>query len=771
MDIYDYCTRNRRMLAEQEAKMQQLAKEREEERKRFELENERKLVELLNEINNQLLNENEAAAEAATDSDGFTIEINEKENDESKDDKEKKSLDYVGEINFEDDLDLLNEDDELLKKILSHRHINVLSVGNDANGTDVDLTSPIVSPSNEDIVNLFNIVDGTSSNHSKKHNENGKSARKAIKSGETVEEDEFQLVENDLNVTPIKEADLNVVVFRSTPKNIDINHQNDSNRNNLDDKMERRKYKGKNIMEQINAVQKSEDDSQPSELEMTSKLEENNTGGLEQFAIDEEIINLANSLIDQVVDSINADNNQLSQLINHESSAIINSNSASNQSNREENSSNSIEVLAKYSKDSTSNSFTGSQISASTTTATTLSATSSITSSDCSQSTSVNDSSIEVMPPGSDMGLNDDEDSDIEVIVATTKKNKNKHANIDEFANKKLNIIQQEKKDPMIAFFDINSKQANVLTSPQVESLSRESALLTSITEKEVDSLLVNKRNFQLASIKNSEHKKTTQNNSQTDDDRFMMLNYDLINEDSSPLNSFDSMNESIVNGQIEKSEKEKSNNQSSSLKTLQRPLVDYSLNSTEDSSFLLNQNQVYINSSSIATNAAESKQDIINNKHNEEKNLNENEINRTEPNEVELVTEITESKQNLNQEENEIIEKEKIKNGDNFEKAEVENCYIRENNFNQIDLTNSIIENGSCSNGDIVLATVTSESTKVSTEYDIDKLNKQSIVAEQTDSNQAANGNNSNTDSKPFFASKLTNSQLSEELSNEIGL
>jgi hypothetical protein len=555
--------------------MQQLAKEREEERKRFELENEKKLVELLNEINSQLLNENEALAETTADTDGLTIEISEKEYSETptnEDDRATKNLDYPSETNFEDDLDLINEDDELLKKILNHRHLNALGAGTD----EKDLTSPLTSPSNDDIINLFNIVDGNCSNHNKKHSERGKSSRKDTETTDNAEEDEFQLVENDLNVTPIKESDLNVNVFRSTPKNDDILNEHDSsNKSGMADKTEKRKYKGKNILEEINAAQKSEAELQNSETVKSDKLEENNSQSLLQLTVEKDIVDFTSSLIDLVVQLINNEGSNFSQFINGESRLILNSN---NQSSREENSSNSIEVLAKYSE---SDSFNGSQTSASTA-ATTLSPCSSVTSSNCSQSTSVNDSSIEVMPAGSDVAPNDEEDSDIEVIVSTTKKNKKKQHDIEQVLNQKLDEDQQEKSNPMVAIFDLSSKSTS-----QIGILTKESALLTSITEKELDSLLVNKnqQQFQLALsrtvIKDTHYTQKTQ--SQIDDDGFM-LNYDLINEHSSPLNSFDSISEPIEGSQLESCAKEKLNNQCSSNKTFQKSLVDYSLNSTEDS-------------------------------------------------------------------------------------------------------------------------------------------------------------------------------------------
>jgi hypothetical protein len=182
-----------------------------------------------------------------------------------------------------------------------------------------------------------------------------------------------------------------------------------------------------------------------------------------------------------------------------------------------------------------------------------------------------------------------------------------------------------------------------------------------------------------------------------------------------------------------------------------------------------VNQNETCTNSFLTAKNAIGTKQNLLKG-HDTEINLNENDLH----DQAGMAEEITKSNQNLCCSEN--IKVEAITKYKNIFEKSTENDCVGLDDFNQIDLNTSIIANGTCSNGDLFFPTVTSEPTKEENpNASIDNLKKHTIVEQITDSSQAINFienlNDSNNDSKPFFASKLTNSQLSEELSNEIGL
>jgi protein phosphatase 1 regulatory subunit 37 len=152
-DISDFCMRNKREQLEYDAKQTELKLKQEEERKIKEIENEKKLVELFNELNEQL-----ADSKAS---------LNNTPNETYNDDESAKKCNLATERTEEDDecVDIINEDDELLKKILSR--------------TTPSLHSPI-KPNNDDLINYFNLVDknydeklnksNNLSNHSKENN-------------------------------------------------------------------------------------------------------------------------------------------------------------------------------------------------------------------------------------------------------------------------------------------------------------------------------------------------------------------------------------------------------------------------------------------------------------------------------------------------------------------------------------------------------------------------------------------------------------------------
>ena len=154
-DINDHCLRNKRIQSERELRLQ-------EENRRLELKREEELAEVLLKE----LEENEISKELN--------EINAQ--NENGDTSESKLND--------EELDLINNDDELLKKILN-RNLN---------------SNPgLLSPINDDLINYFSI-----DTDEKLFDEPNNAIR---------EDDGFQIVENN-EINSIKDIELDLVVFR-----------------------------------------------------------------------------------------------------------------------------------------------------------------------------------------------------------------------------------------------------------------------------------------------------------------------------------------------------------------------------------------------------------------------------------------------------------------------------------------------------------------------------------------------------------------------------
>lgn len=172
-DIHEYCMRNKRLQNQQEAEMLERARVQELERKKNELENEKRLVELINEINSQLVLDKEGdeldggANESSTDPADYTMvdedldggsskttattamDNQENTNNSNAADPTSRSEETAktGEAGEEDEElgIVVDEEDELLKRILGRHthHSDTLS-----------------SPLNDELItNYFSIVD------------------------------------------------------------------------------------------------------------------------------------------------------------------------------------------------------------------------------------------------------------------------------------------------------------------------------------------------------------------------------------------------------------------------------------------------------------------------------------------------------------------------------------------------------------------------------------------------------------------------------------
>lgn len=649
-DINEFCMRNKREQNERESQLVELNRLKEEERKKIELENEKKLVELLNELNTQLESEN-ANKEDEIESNKLGFEDND-DFDEIKFNDDKEESNDLNE-NGDENLDLIENDDELLKKILNRTFNSAPSI-----------LSPI-KPSKNDLFNYLNLVE---------------ESQKKI----DPTDDEFQFIGTDLNVTPIKEVDLDMVVFRSTPAN--------SNK--------------PKVVKRISFDLDEEED------------EELLNGENNSFSDDDknEVLAIANSLVDTIVNKFS----QAEELKTNQNSDI-------------EIASNPVQSLTRSdSSDLNDVSFSIEKEPANPIVA-----------------ESRNDSLIEsnnvsacMTPTNNTL---DEDDSDIEVLTVSSKTNSIK--NITD------SIKKQQNKN--IALLTVGS-ELNSLNENKINGYSN--ALLNSISENEVDCLVngvdsnQNKLKFINDAIReeiidSSEQSEANINkiinsNVEDTDSCALISNYDLLADDS-PLNSF-------AKTKPDKSDSEDLNKIEAKSKINSKILVNYSINTTQDSASIVTMNNTdstsidqinHVNTdkqSEAITNDSVSQLNCL--------NANANSIISSSDNSIILAS------SPVNECESKFPD---------FEISSPTN--IQE--FKQIDLNSSFIKNNAESK---LIEKQTTDTNKINAEssHEIVKNGETETNLDNFDSN--ANNNSSN---KPFFASKLTNSQLSEELSQEIGL
>jgi hypothetical protein len=646
-DINEFCMRNKREQSERESQLVELSRLREEERKRSELENEKKLVELLNELNTQLESENmnnkEDAKLGLEDGDGFDDEI------KSNDDKEESNE------NGDDNLDLIENDDELLKKILSRTLLN----------SAPSLLSPI-KPSQSDLFSYLNLVEE-------------KKPKKITKTDPA--DDEFQFIGADLNVTPIKEVDLDSVVFRSTPA--------DSNKPKV----------AKRISFDLD-----EEEEEEEEEELFLNGEKNSSSDDDK----NELLAIANSLVDTIVNEFS----QAGALKTERNSAIevAQSLTRSDSCSDLNDASFSIEkepVVAEYRNDGSI------------------------------ESSSANASAC-MTPTNNTL---DEDDSDIEVLAVSSKTNSIK--NITD------SIKKQQNKN--IALLTVGSEPSR-LNENRTNGYSN--ALLNSISETEIECLVngVDSNQAKLTFINDaireeiigsSEQAEAARDeiaNSNVDDSCALILNYDLLADDG-PLNSF-------AKTKPDKSEySEDLHKIEAKSKMNSKILVNYSIDTTQDSASIVTMNNTDSASLDQINHVSTDKQSEA------VTNDSVSQLNCSNPN----------ANSKISSSDNSIILASSPVNEceSKFPDFEISSPNTIQE-FRQIDLNSSFIKSNAESK---LIEKQTTDTSKINAEasQEIAKNGETETNLDNFDSNA------NNSSNKPFFASKLTNSQLSEELSQEL--
>ena len=437
-------------------------------------------------------------------------------------------------------------------------------------------------------------------------------------------DDEFQFIESDLNITPIKENDLGMYVFRSTPS---IHNPLDKISNNTENNSNSEMQEKKLTEDTDNKLVQSETSS----LVKRQLFKENENNKDSEKVTDTsatQILELMNHLVSIVVNNFSESNlnqnnfnsddpNEVSFIAEQEPLSTV-------QTHQYEAQTQSSKLDLKHQENS-------SVISQETNSIEIALDTSSTTEAIEVTSCEIKSSAVPIPNASSPC---DEDDSDIEVLTVSAKP---------------ISFASKQQSSPIknnIAIFDDSKSQTS---TSNILNNSSNNALLNSISEHEVN-LLVNG---------NDNHNLTSELNKIAEEieSSALISNYDLITDDN-PKENF-SINDS---------------------KPTLKSLVDYSINSNDDSS--LNQSK----ESSIISNSNTKTPDNVKNKK-ETRHLKSDQQKET-------------------------------------------TIFIQDSNSSSTSNVN------------------------------------------RRDDNSINNINTSiDYNTKPFFASKLTNSQLSEELSNEIGL
>lgn len=196
-DIHEFCQRNKRLQQERESRLREehLLAEQQLYEIGKQLEEEKQAMDALSATN---IESNATNVERDT-----TDQTNNSQPSVNQSTATSTSSSSSSSLDNEEDIDVIAQDDELLKKILN-RTFNL---------TTPNLHSPI-KPNDQDILNLFNLIDDrTHQNTNYVDNVPSNSSPGSC----TIEDEGFQLVESDLNLTPISNADLDNSTLTASP--------------------------------------------------------------------------------------------------------------------------------------------------------------------------------------------------------------------------------------------------------------------------------------------------------------------------------------------------------------------------------------------------------------------------------------------------------------------------------------------------------------------------------------------------------------------------